>query len=167
MAKSNGAIDIVNVREIQSTPAEISEWRHERKTRFLVDENIKPWAIHLMKRNKVDLLEVRGLGLAGRDDQKIFALCWKLRRFLITHDTDFLDDNHFPYNRCAGLMVLPEFSRQTSEFRDLITRAIIGVRKGADFWFQTKIEVSLDYVLTIRRWEKSEGSVNVSRVRIG
>src|SRR5215813_4723227 len=116
MARLNITNDIIDLTEITSTPAEISEWRRLRKTRFLVDENIKPWAIHLMRRTKLDLFEASDLGLGGRDDQNVFAACWQLGRFLVTHDADYLDDTHFPYNRCAGLMVFPEFGRRTLEF---------------------------------------------------
>ena len=159
----NNTLDLTQVR---LTPAAISDYRRARKTRFLVDENIEPWAVNLMRRNRLDLWEVRGLGLAGCDDRKVFALSWRHRRLLITHDTDYLDDTRFPYNRCGGLMVLPMFGRQTLDFSALVGRATRTVEKGADLWFGTKIVVSQDKLLTVHNWEKSKGSIDVWRYQL-
>jgi hypothetical protein len=97
-----------SIADLESTPKGLAEFRRARRTRFLADENIEPWAVHVMRRNRLDVLEARQLGLEQRDDPEVFAASWKLRRLLLTHDRDFLDDTRVPYNRCAGLMVLPE-----------------------------------------------------------
>src|SRR5512147_2623067 len=93
------------------TKGDAGELRRARKTRFMTDANIEPWAVFVMRRNRLDVVNAHQANLVGKDDRAVVSAAWRARRLLVTHDTDFLDDRQFPYHRCAGVLVLPVFSR--------------------------------------------------------
>jgi hypothetical protein len=82
-----------------------------------------------------------------------------MKRVLVTHDADFLDDHRFPHYRCAGLLVLPTFRRQSMVFASLVAASTRAVHKGDDLWLHTKIVASKDFILTVRTWGKDAGGV--------
>lgn len=92
------------------------EWRRFPKTRFLTDANIEPWALYVMRYKHFDVRPCDFAGVRYADDQSVFASAWKLGRFLITHDADFLDDRQFPFSRCSGLLHVPTYSSVSMEF---------------------------------------------------
>jgi hypothetical protein len=133
-----------------------SEWNRSPKTRFLLDANMEPWAFHVMRYKHLD---VRGCDsdLRSSDDQAVFAAAWRLRRLLVTHDNDFLDDQQFPFSRCSGLLVLPTYGRVSMQFANLLAGACELVSRGARLWFHTKIVAKRDFTVKVRTWEKSSG----------
>lgn len=42
------------------------------------------------------------LGLLGKGDELVFAIAWKQKRVILTHDLDFLDNSRFPPDRKTG-----------------------------------------------------------------
>jgi hypothetical protein len=134
-----------------------AEWVRSPKTRFLVDANMEPWAVHVMRYKRLD---VRRCGLeSSADDQAVFAKAWLLGRLLVTHDRDFLDDELFPFARCAGLLVLPTYGRISMPFANLLAGACELVARGADMWYHTKIIAMRDFTVKVRTWEKSHGYI--------
>ncbi|HEY8651276.1 MAG TPA: DUF5615 family PIN-like protein [Chthoniobacterales bacterium] len=88
-----------------------SEYRKSAITRFVTDENIEPWALHVMRYKRLDVFDADVGMIRHLDDRVVFRRVWQLKRFLITHDTDFLDDRLFPLSVCPGLLVLPTYGR--------------------------------------------------------
>jgi hypothetical protein len=73
--------------------------------RFLVDESLGVDAAHLLRERKWNAKFVAEAGLSGKSDETVFALAWKEKRVLLTHDRDFLDNRRFPPERNPGLVV--------------------------------------------------------------
>ena len=59
-------------------------------------------------------------GLRRASDVEHFRLATKLRRTLLTHDQDFLDDLRFPPAECAGVLVLS--APREEQFEHLLMR---------------------------------------------
>ena len=59
-----------------------SGWTHLPKTRFLMDANMEPWALHVMRYKHFDVRECDFANLRrSADDQAVFAAAWELGRF--------------------------------------------------------------------------------------
>lgn len=144
----------------------ISEARRTPRTRFVADANVEPWALHVMRYKRFDVIDSDEAGIRSCDDRMVFATAWTLRRLLVTHDADFLDDRQFPFSRCSGLLVLPSYGRVSLEFANLLSGAATLVNKGRDMWFHTKIVATRDFLLKVRTWERSEGRVAASEYRL-
>jgi hypothetical protein len=111
-----------------------------------------------MRRKGLDVLDCDQAGIRRHDDHAVFGRAWKLKRLLVTHDADFLDDRAFPFSRCSGLLVVPAFPERVSlEFGSLLAGALDLIRKGAMIWFYTKMVVRRDFVVRVRTWERREG----------
>lgn len=93
------------------------------------------------------------------DDGAVFARAWNMKRLLITHDQDFLDDRVFPYATCPGLLVIPSFGRMSLKFANLLAGSCHLLSRGAKLWFHTKITVGRDFTLRVRTWERTEGRI--------
>ena len=137
----------------------ISEYRKSRKTRFVTDENIEPWALYVMRYKKFDVIDCNAAKIRHRDDRTVFRSAWRLKRVLVTHDHDFLDDRLFPFSGCSGLLVLPTYGRVSLEFGNLLSAAVAMICRGREMWFHTKIVATRSFVLKVRTWEKSQGRV--------
>lgn len=128
-------------------------------TRFVTDENIEPWALHVMRYKKFDVIDCDSAKIRHRDDGTVFRRAWHLKRVLVTHDHDFLDDRLFPFSGCSGLLVLPTYGRVSLEFGNLLAEAVAMIGRGREMWFHTKIVATRSFALKVRTWEKSEGRV--------
>ena len=137
----------------------LSELRNSPSTRFITDENMEPWALHVMPYKNLDVMDANTAGIRHLDDRAVFRKTWELKRLLITHDTDFLDDRIFPFSTCAGLLVLPTYGSISLEFANLLAGATALIRKGRSMWFHTKIVAKRDFSLKVRTWERTEGLV--------
>ena len=115
------------------------EYRRSAMTRFITDENIEPWALHVMRYKRLDFMDADAARIRHIDDRAVFRKAWQLKRFLITHDMDFLDDRLFPFSICPGLLVLPTYGRVSLEFGNLVSAATAMVNRGREMWFHTKI----------------------------
>ena len=85
---------------------EQNEWK--RRARLLVDENLGERLAGFLRDHRWNAKSVGEFGLDGHDDNAVFALAWRERRFLLTQDRDFLDSRRFPFTRNPGLIVLPK-----------------------------------------------------------
>jgi predicted nuclease of predicted toxin-antitoxin system len=137
----------------------LRDYRKSPVTRFITDANIEPWALHVMRYKHLDFLDCDSAGIRTFDDHAVFAEAWRLKRLLVTHDSDFLDDRQFPFSRCPGLPVLPTYGRVSLEFGNLLAAATAMICRGREMWFHTKITVGRDFVLRVRTWEKTGGMI--------
>jgi hypothetical protein len=143
-----------------------SEHLRAPKTRFLMDENMEPWAAYVMRYKRFDVWESDIANLRCCDDLAVFAAAWRLGRLLVTHDADFLDDRLFPFSRCSGLLVVPTYGPVSMEFANLLAGACELVSKGSKMWFYTKIVAKRDFTVKVRTWEKSLGHIAEWNYRI-
>ena len=133
----------------------LAEVRRAPRTRFMTDENVEPWALFILRyRKKFDVIDCDEAHIRGRDDHAVFSAAWRLRRVLITHDEDFLDDSRFPFFRCSGLVVFPTFPRQSWTYAVLLQRALHLIGRGDRLWFHTKMIVNRDFRVISRVWLK-------------
>jgi hypothetical protein len=142
------------------------EWRQLPKTRFLTDANMEPWALYVMRYERLDVQPCDFAGVRYADDQTVFASACKLSRLLITHDADFLDDRQFPFARCSGLLLVPTYSSVSMEFANLLAGACRLVSRGGRLWFHTKVVARRDFTVKVRTWDKSEGHITEWNYRI-
>jgi hypothetical protein len=153
----------LNALEIKAVK---SEFRNAVRTGFLLDANMETWAAYVMRYKKFDVWECDRARVRYSDDQAVFAAAWKLGRLLVTHDQDFLDDRHFPFARCAGLLVVPTYGSVSMVFANLLACACELVSKGGPLWFHTKIVAQRDFTVKVRSWDKSEGRITGWSYRI-
>ena len=77
------------------------------KTKIYADENIDSELIYsLREKYKINIITADELGFKGRDDDFQFKQAYKLKRFLLTCDWDFLDHKKFPFNQMIGIIIL-------------------------------------------------------------
>jgi predicted nuclease of predicted toxin-antitoxin system len=136
-----------------------SDWRKSKKTRFLADENLEPWALYVMRFKRFDVIDCDMAKLRHSEDRHVFRRAWQLKRILVTHDADFLNDRVFPLRECAGLLVLPTYGAVSMEFGNLLAAAAALISRGENLWLHTKIEATRGFVLKVRTWEKLQGRV--------
>ena len=92
----------------------IREFR--KKARFLVDETLGTPVANVLRNRNWNSKSVQEVGLAGHDDDDVFAYSWRNKRFIVTQDRDFLDGRRFPFNRCYGVFILPGEPSDSDEF---------------------------------------------------
>lgn len=141
-------------------------WRRLPKTRFLTDANMEPWALYVMRYKHFDVRPCDFAGVRYADDHSVFASAWRLGRFLITHDADFLDDQQFPFSRCSGLLHVPTYGSVSMEFANLLAGACTLVSRGGRLWFHTKIVARRDFTVKVRTWDKPDGHITEWNYRI-
>ena len=74
--------------------------------KFKLDENFGTRTQNLIADQGHDVDTVRGQGLEGCSDRRLFELCGSEGYCLVTLDLDFADVTHFPPAGCSGLAVL-------------------------------------------------------------
>jgi predicted nuclease of predicted toxin-antitoxin system len=137
----------------------LSEWRNAKRTRFVADENLEPWALYVMRYKNFDIMSADQAGIRRCDDRQVFGRAWQLKRVLVTHDADFLSDAAFPLRSSAGLLVVPQYGAVSLEFGNLLSAAASLISRGQSMWFHTKIEATRQFVLKVRTWDKDEGLI--------
>ena len=90
--------------------------------RVYVDANLPSGLVRFMRErlgwDVFSVMEEDGLRRAS--DVEHFRLAMKLRRTLLTHDQDFLDDLRFPSAECGGVLILS--APHEEQFRRLLTQ---------------------------------------------
>jgi predicted nuclease of predicted toxin-antitoxin system len=74
--------------------------------RLKLDENLSWQLVERLRHAGHDVATVRDEGLAGADDDALFARCRQEGRCLVTLDLDFGNVLRFPPEKTAGLVVL-------------------------------------------------------------
>ena len=113
--------------------------QYRGKARFLVDENVGIEVTKILQGSGYNAAFVEDLGLRGRSDEDVFAVAWKDRRVIVTHDADFMDNNRFPHNRNPGvILVCPGADGRDNEgLVRCLAKAVLLAGKNAT-WFQGK-----------------------------
>ena len=73
--------------------------------RLKLDENLDARLVTVLRRSGHDVTTVRDQGLAGIDDQALYAHCGSEVRILVTLDLDFANVLQYPPEASAGLVV--------------------------------------------------------------
>jgi Domain of unknown function (DUF5615) len=136
-----------------------SDLRKAKRTRFVADENLEPWALYVMRYKNFDIISADQAGSRHLDDRQVFGRAWQLKRVLVTHDADFLNDAIFPLRAYSGLLVLPVYGAVSLEFGNLLSASASLIGRGESMWFHTKIEATRQFVLKVRTWDKAEGHI--------
>ena len=84
----------------------------------------------------------------------------------MTHDSDFLDDQKYPYSHNPGIVVLPDPQGNTgillAALNDVMN--IIGISRN--LWSESKVIVTQDGVWTVFTYERDEGRIVKNRYRL-
>ena len=83
--------------------------------KFKLDENIGRRGLELFVSAGHDAVTVADQGLAGAEDQRLYAVCTAEDRALVTLDHDFGQVLRFPPEATKGVVVLELPSRPTPE----------------------------------------------------
>ena len=133
---------------------------------FLVDENIDPDLATWINQSRIWKADhVRDVGLAGKDDKAVYAWAWKHKRWLLTHDDDFLDDRRFPFHRTHGVIVLPGGQGELHAMREAIWDVLGILGYNAKLFTGAKITFSPGHIWTVREHIKEEGRHSKRRIR--
>ncbi len=74
--------------------------------KFKLDENFGTRTQQLFRAHGFDAETVRGQGLGGSSDQRLYKICCAEQRCLVTLDLDFADVTHFPPSKSNGIVVI-------------------------------------------------------------
>lgn len=133
---------------------------------FLVDENIDPELAAWINRSGIWKADhVRDVGLAGMDDKAVFAWAWKHKRWILTHDEDFLDDHRFPFHRTHGVVVLPGGQGESQARREALWDVLGILGYHSRLFPGAKIVVAPGRIWTVREHLKAEGKHTKRRIR--
>jgi len=97
------------------------------KIRLYADENIEYSLITYLEDKKINVVSAKKLGHKGRDDDFQFKQAYKLKRFLLTCDQDFLNNKLFRFSNMVGVVVLdfPKTLPGTDHVLQLLTDEVI------------------------------------------
>jgi predicted nuclease of predicted toxin-antitoxin system len=106
--------------------------------RFKLDENFGTRTQHIFETSGHDAQTVRQEALQGSSDIKLFDVCVREQRCLVTLDLDFADVTRFRSVRTAGIVVIraprnPSLSLLESLVRQFLT-ALERMPIGGDLW---------------------------------
>jgi predicted nuclease of predicted toxin-antitoxin system len=126
----------------------------KRRVRFLVDESLGVEAARVLREHGWNAKFVSDLQLIGKDDRTVFAMAWRERRVILTHDRDFLDNRKFPPHRNPGVVVFVVGASGEDDERLIRAFALMQIYLktfGANYMLGTKIVFSDDEHVTIER----------------
>jgi hypothetical protein len=120
-----------------------------RKLRIYGDADIEgALEAHLKCHKRINYRGTRDLDSHTREDLHHYREARKLRRVLVTHDDDFLDDEKYPLHETEGVIVVKR--RQSLEVQALaLEKLLMWFRGGADgngmsTLGRFKVELSVD-----------------------
>jgi predicted nuclease of predicted toxin-antitoxin system len=93
--------------------------------RFKVDENLPRDACDLLSRAGHDAISVGQQGLSGAADARIYEICQKERRTLVTLDVDFANVQAYDPKSSAGVIVLRLARQDRQRVLDAVARALV------------------------------------------
>lgn len=74
--------------------------------KFLADENVAFRVVESLRKEGFNVLSIYEEGFSGVLDEKILKLAQKEKRIIITHDKDFGNLIHQPFQRHGGVILL-------------------------------------------------------------
>ncbi len=90
--------------------------------RIKLDENMPGSASRILAAAGHEVDTVHDEGLAGRDDENLFAVVRQDLRVLITLDRDFSDIRNYPPAKSPGVIVLRPRDQQIETVNTLVSR---------------------------------------------
>jgi len=109
------------------------------KSKFLADESVGQETIEVLREAGLNVKGILEIALAGRGDEDIYALAHKEDRILLSHDSDFLDDQRFPPRRNPGVVILPSPSGNRGGLVHALQNMLLVVGKYRELWSETKV----------------------------
>jgi len=94
--------------------------------KFKVDENLPVEIAGVLEENGHDAVTVFQQQLCGEADSRIFEVCQREKRALVTLDTDFADIKTYPPNELFGLVVF-RLKRQDKPYVLSIARNLLKI----------------------------------------
>lgn len=144
---------------------DLARFRRARRSRFLIDESLGSGCIEFFQRHRLNAVDVWQVGLVGRDDHAVFALAWKQRRILLTHDEDFWDDRRFPEHRNPGVVILPGANGNGEDMIRGLFFMMKLMNKNPDQWRKQKVRITRDAEIYIRFRNFETGAIATKRFR--
>lgn len=74
--------------------------------KVLADENIFPAIVDFLRQKGLDVADVREIGFAGADDDKVFEVAKRGQRALIAFDRHFANILRYPPSSHYGIIVI-------------------------------------------------------------
>lgn len=150
-----------------TTRQDLAEFRRERKkTRFLIDEDVHPTVVEILKEAGYKAEHVSEVGLDGHPDENVLAYAKRKDRVVLTHDSDFLDERKHPPQGNPGVVVLPGAQGDWHSLLNALDHVLRIVGSQRDLWRDTKISIASDSTWTVHTFEKDVGQVVKTRYRL-
>jgi predicted nuclease of predicted toxin-antitoxin system len=138
----------------------------KKKARFLVDENLGPFVVGVLRELGWNTVSVEDEGYRGHADESVFALAWREKRILVTKDRDFLDDRRFPEHRNPGVIILPDAPIESQKFIATLRNLHKLIAPMARAYHKAKVDLSDPEVISVRSRNDNTGAIETSRYRI-
>jgi predicted nuclease of predicted toxin-antitoxin system len=136
-----------------------------RRSRFLVDESLGTGVAEILRYLRYNAKFGPDVGLGGKADPAVYALAWREKRILLTHDKDYLDDREYPFNRNPGVIVLPgEEGEQVPLGMAMRSMLNIFGTHGRIFP-NAKIVIDSNNVWYIKNYRKSDGYIERAKLK--
>jgi len=103
-----------------------------KRSRFLVDESLGPAMAEVLRFWGYNTRYGPDVGLGGKADPVVYALAWREKRILLTHDKDYLNDREYPFNRNPGVIVLPGEEGEQEPLRNAV-RSMLNILRVSRF----------------------------------
>jgi predicted nuclease of predicted toxin-antitoxin system len=95
----------------------------------------------------------------------VYAFAWRKHRFILTHDSDFLDNRRFPFHRNPGVVILPGAQGDTKPLEQELARVLTTLDRYRDAYRGFKISITDDAVWTISSFDVQRGAHIRRRLR--
>ena len=105
------------------------------------------------------------VGLGGKADPDVYALAWREKRILLTHDKDYLNDREYPFNRNPGVIVLPGEEGEQEPLRRAVRYMLNIFGTHARIFPNAKIVIDSNNVWYIKNHRKKEGYIEYSKLK--
>ena len=99
-----------------------------QRLKFITDEDVPRSTARLLREAGYDAVDVRDVGLRGKNDSAIFGFAQKEQRILITCDLGFSNIVQYPPEKTAGIIVvrIPD-EIPIPQFNKVLLEAIQGI----------------------------------------
>jgi len=135
----------------------------KKRARFLIDESLPSDTKDALDVWGFRSITVHELKLQGRSDEDIFAYAWKDRMYILTADTDFLDNRRFPPNRNPGVIVVPPLNIGTEPFIEALYVAVSMHGDYKEIFRKTKVHVHENGEFEV--WQRHYDTEKITKTR--
>lgn len=116
--------------------------------RFLLDENLSPWAAVELRKVGVDVVHLRNRGVLGVDDAAVFALPYREDRVLVTANVGDFRKLASSVEAHVGLVLVEDAALSRKEQLEVLRRVLASLQ-GEDDLVNRALIVRLDGSLSI------------------